>query len=167
MASPTPDFLISSGLYSLHLKSWYNSFNKDQIMIINGEDLINQPGEIIVEIEDFLNVEKYITEENFIYDKKQGFYCIITEENPKKFCVGDHSKHGSSKSEKQSKIDQKSVTFENGSTDNKVGGDDDDEKMVSKESMDKVRQKLRDLYMPFNLELEQMLGKEGFTKNWR
>ena len=168
MASPTPDFLISSGLYSLHLKSWYNSFpqNQNQIMVVNGQDLIEQPGQVIEEIEDFLNVEKFITSDNFIYDKKQGFYCIVTKENPKKFCVGDHSKHGSSRSIKDNKRSQRLVTFEGGSSDS---GDSDisspDE--VSKETMDKLREKLLDLFMPFNLELEQMLGKEGFTKNWR
>merc|ERR1712173_276939 len=84
--------------------------NKDQISIINGNDLINNPGQVIEEIQDFLNVDKFITKDNFVYDKKQGFYCIKTNENPKKFCVGDHSKHGSSRSLK--KRDQKTVSFD-------------------------------------------------------
>ena len=42
------------------------------MMIINGEELITNPAKIILEAQDFMNLDPIIKEENFIFDKEKG-----------------------------------------------------------------------------------------------
>ena len=42
------------------------------MMIINGEELIKNPAKIILEAQDFMNLDPIIKEENFIFDKEKG-----------------------------------------------------------------------------------------------
>ena len=42
------------------------------MMIINGEELITNPAKIILEAQDFMNLEPIIKDENFIFDKEKG-----------------------------------------------------------------------------------------------
>ena len=41
-------------------------------MIINGEELITNPAKIILEAQDFMNLDPIIKEENFVFDKEKG-----------------------------------------------------------------------------------------------
>ena len=72
--SHTPEAsIISNGLYWVHIKEWLEiGFQKDQMMIINGEELITNPAKIILEAQDFMNLDPIIKEENFIFDKEKG-----------------------------------------------------------------------------------------------
>ena len=57
----------------MHIKEWLEiGFKKEQMMIINGEELITNPAKIILEAQDFMNLDPIIKEENFIFDKEKG-----------------------------------------------------------------------------------------------
>lgn len=45
------------GLYGSHLKSWYENFNQEKILIIDHKDLLKNPKQTICNIFDFLEIE--------------------------------------------------------------------------------------------------------------
>ena len=51
------------------------------MMIINGEELIKNPSKIILEAQDFMNLDPIIKEENFIFDKEKGTVSKKINEN--------------------------------------------------------------------------------------
>ena len=42
---------VSKGLYALQLKQWLEYFSLDQFMIINGDELVRNPGEMLEEFQ--------------------------------------------------------------------------------------------------------------------
>ena len=79
--SHTPEAsIISNGLYWLHIKEWLKiGFKKEQMMIINGEELITDPAKVILEAQDFMNLNPFIRRENFRYDNEKGIVSKIIE----------------------------------------------------------------------------------------
>jgi [heparan sulfate]-glucosamine 3-sulfotransferase 5 len=70
------DELINPGRYIIHYKRWLKYFPKEQILVLNGDNLLKKPYEEVKMVEKFLNSSSYIQSQNFVYDKKKGFFCI-------------------------------------------------------------------------------------------
>lgn len=70
--------LITNGLYYLHLKNWLLHFSLEQMLMVNGEELLIRPWNVIKEIQDFLEIPRLIIESNFTYNHDRGLYCIDT-----------------------------------------------------------------------------------------
>ena len=89
--SHTPEAsIISNGLYWVHIKEWLDvGFKKEQMMIINGEELITNPAKIILEAQDFMNLDPIIKKENFVFDKEKGTAFKIS-------IFGRHDENGAS-----------------------------------------------------------------------
>ena len=68
--------VISAGMYSTHIKNWLKYFSMDQILILNGEELVKYPYNEVKKLETFLNLKPLIKEEHFVYKEDRGFYCI-------------------------------------------------------------------------------------------
>lgn len=68
--------VIRNGLYYVHLKEWLKYFPLNQILFVNGEELIRNPYIEIERVEKFLNLKPIIKETHFIYNFKKGFPCI-------------------------------------------------------------------------------------------
>ena len=79
--------IFTKGLYVEHLKKWYSYFPKEQIHIVDGENLIRDPIEELQLIEDFLGLEHRITKENLYFNKTTGFYCMRKDYKDKWRCV--------------------------------------------------------------------------------
>ena len=141
-APPAPDFLLTGGAYSTHLSRWYEHFSKDQIHLVNGVDLINDPGGVMVDIAEFMNVDPLINKDHFVKNDELGFYCIKSDGKKDQFCVGDHSKHGKSRRNKSASSDRLNKISENS------------------------RFRLEDFYAPFLDELEMMTGRKDFRTSW-
>ena len=75
-APPAPEFLLTGGAYSTHLSRWYKHFSKDQIHLVNGAELTKDPGGVMMDIAEFMNVDPLINREHFVMDEEKGFYCI-------------------------------------------------------------------------------------------
>ncbi|XP_065065873.1 heparan sulfate glucosamine 3-O-sulfotransferase 5-like [Rhopilema esculentum] len=67
---------IQNSLYSNHLKRWLKYFPMRQIHIVNGDDLIKHPGEEVIKVQKFLNLDVEITKQDFFFSKKKKFYCL-------------------------------------------------------------------------------------------
>ena len=68
--------MLNVSLYAENLRKWYEYFPKSQIHIVDGDRLITDPLEEIVDVENFLNLEHSITKDNLKYDQEKGFYCM-------------------------------------------------------------------------------------------
>ena len=69
---------INKSMYDVHYERWLKWFKKEQILIVNGEELITHPVTELSKVEAFLNLRHYFTKEMFIFNKEKGFYCWKT-----------------------------------------------------------------------------------------
>ena len=55
------------------MKNWLDAgFTRDQMLILNGEELIANPSKVILKAQDFMGLEPMIKEENFVFDHDKG-----------------------------------------------------------------------------------------------
>ena len=66
---------IYKSMYDIHYQRWLEWFKKEQIFVMNGEELITNPASQLSKIEEFLNVPHYFNKEMFHFDDDKGFYC--------------------------------------------------------------------------------------------
>ena len=66
---------IHTGCYSDPLSVWLHRFKRDQLLILDGEILIQKPYVELQKVEAFLGLPRYFTQDMFHYNKKKGFYC--------------------------------------------------------------------------------------------
>jgi [heparan sulfate]-glucosamine 3-sulfotransferase 5 len=66
---------IRISIYHHHFERWLQVFKQDQILIVDGDNLIKDPVSEIKIIESFLGLEHRITKENFYFNKTRGFFC--------------------------------------------------------------------------------------------
>lgn len=67
---------MQTGLYSVYLKNWLRYFPRDQIHIVNGDNLIRDPGAELVKVQRFLNIEVLINRNDFVFQSIKRFYCL-------------------------------------------------------------------------------------------
>lgn len=66
---------ISVSMYDVHFKNWLRYFKRSQILIVDGDSLINNPLHELKKAESFLQVERFFDENMFYYNQTKGFYC--------------------------------------------------------------------------------------------
>ena len=55
------------------MKNWIKAgFRRDQMLILNGEELIANPTKVILKAQDFMGLEPLIKEQNFVFDDEKG-----------------------------------------------------------------------------------------------
>ncbi|KAM7343707.1 heparan sulfate 3-O sulfotransferase-A isoform 1-T14 [Cochliomyia hominivorax] len=67
---------LSISMYHLHLHRWLEVFPREQILIVNGDRLIDDPVSQLKKIESFLGIEHRITSNHFYFNETKGFYCL-------------------------------------------------------------------------------------------
>lgn len=82
-----PGSTIGVGMYHQYISNWLTLFNKSQIHIIDGDKLLTNPASELGKIEDFLNIEHYLTVDKFNWNETKGYYCFKTEDMPSDFCL--------------------------------------------------------------------------------
>lgn len=64
------------------MKNWLKAgFRRDQMLILNGEELIANPAKVILKAQDFMGLEPLIKEQNFVFDNEKGisrFSTLVT-----------------------------------------------------------------------------------------
>ncbi|XP_033101774.1 heparan sulfate glucosamine 3-O-sulfotransferase 5-like [Anneissia japonica] len=76
--------LIDTGIYVKYLRRWYEKFPRDQILVMDGIDLIKNPCKAMKSVEDFLGLQPHFTEKHFYFDPVKHFYCLAL---PVKACM--------------------------------------------------------------------------------
>lgn len=70
-------------MYHLHLHRWLEVFPREQILIVNGDQLIEDPLSQLQRIETFLGIPHRITNNNFYFNETKGFYCLRNDNSEK------------------------------------------------------------------------------------
>ncbi|KAI1884360.1 hypothetical protein AGOR_G00225610 [Albula goreensis] len=76
------------GLYAQHLEAWLRYFPLAQMLFVSGEGLIRDPAEEMARVQDFLGVQREVTEKNFYFNQTKGFPCLRKEAGSKPHCLG-------------------------------------------------------------------------------
>ena len=101
---------LRNGLYAVFLKRWLRYFPREQIHIVNGDEFIKRPGNEVMKVQKFLNLDMQIDETDFVYNKTKQFYCIKN-----KFVDRQTKRHkdsiclGKSKGRKHPNVSQKTL----------------------------------------------------------
>ena len=67
--------VLTVSLYDVHYQRWLEYFSKDQILVVNGDALIDGPLEELKRAESFLGVPSYFNDSMFYFNDTKGFYC--------------------------------------------------------------------------------------------
>lgn len=70
---------IQRSLYDVHMAKWLQYFSNDQIHIVNGDTLIQNPLPELQKVEHFLCLSPKIMPSNFYFNQTKGFYCMRNE----------------------------------------------------------------------------------------
>ncbi|CAH0554382.1 unnamed protein product [Brassicogethes aeneus] len=70
---------LAISVYHNYLHRWLEVFPREQILIVNGDLLIEDPVLQIQKIERFLGLEPRIGTQNFYFNETKGFYCLRNE----------------------------------------------------------------------------------------
>ena len=82
---------VNISKYVVHLKRWLGYFPRNQIHIVNGDNLIINPVEEIEKIETFLGLEHKVTKDKVYFDRDKGFFCYIVGDAPQ--CLSSSKGH--------------------------------------------------------------------------
>ncbi|XP_077994393.1 heparan sulfate glucosamine 3-O-sulfotransferase 1-like [Glandiceps talaboti] len=74
---------IYRGRYSDYIKHWLEYFGLERMLIVDGSEFKVNPVSAIQQVESFLNLQPYFTDNIFYFNETKGFYCIKTPE----FCM--------------------------------------------------------------------------------
>jgi [heparan sulfate]-glucosamine 3-sulfotransferase 5 len=70
---------LAISVYHNYLHRWLEVFPREQILVVNGDLLIEDPVSQIQKIERFLGLEPRIGTHNFYFNETKGFYCLRNE----------------------------------------------------------------------------------------
>ena len=86
-----PSHILTSGFYALHLSRWLDVYSKStDLLVLNGEDLMNQPGRVIERVQTFLGLPKLLLESDYVRDSENGTYCLKHPITAKMNCIGKY-----------------------------------------------------------------------------
>uniref|UniRef100_A0A4W3GU23 Sulfotransferase n=1 Tax=Callorhinchus milii TaxID=7868 RepID=A0A4W3GU23_CALMI len=91
----TTDLIDSSwspiwiGMYAQHLDNWLQYFPLSQMHFVSGERLISDPCGELGKVQDFLGLQRIITDEHFFFNETKGFPCLKKPQgHGKPHCLG-------------------------------------------------------------------------------
>lgn len=70
---------LAISVYHNFLHRWLEVFPREQLLIVNGDLLIEDPVPQLKRIERFLGLESRIGTHNFYFNETKGFYCLRNE----------------------------------------------------------------------------------------
>ncbi|KAK2865605.1 hypothetical protein Q7C36_001661 [Tachysurus vachellii] len=76
------------GLYATHLERWLTYYPPGQLMIIDGQQLRNDPAAVMDEVQKFLGISPYFSySQALTFDPQKGFWCQLLDGGRTK-CLG-------------------------------------------------------------------------------
>ena len=69
---------VRRSMYYKHMLRWLQFFDLNQIHIVNGENLVENPVFELQKVETFLGLNHELNDERFYYNVTRGFYCMKT-----------------------------------------------------------------------------------------
>ena len=85
---PNNGFLWRSTYIEI-IKEWLKYFPKEQLLILDSDELIRNPVQSMKRTEKFLGIRPYLDSSMFVRNKKTGFFCIREEKGKERLhCLG-------------------------------------------------------------------------------
>lgn len=84
--------IINVSMYDVHFERWLKYFSLSSILVVNGDQLVLNPFDVVSQVEKFLGVEKYFTKEMFYFNATKGFYCWKKNSDSTR-CLGSSKGH--------------------------------------------------------------------------
>ena len=78
--------LVKTGLYAEHLRRYLQYFSMEQIHVVDGNTFGKYPWKELALVENFLNIDPYLSEDKFSFNATKGFYCLKTSSG--EACLG-------------------------------------------------------------------------------
>lgn len=78
---------LAISVYHNYLHRWLEVFSREQLLVVNGDLLIEDPVSQIQKIERFLGLDPRIGTHNFYFNETKGFYCLRNETSDR--CLKD------------------------------------------------------------------------------
>ena len=79
--------MVNTSLYDIHFQHWLEWFNRSEILVIDGDQLIETPLLVLKEAEKFLECESFFKKSMFYPNpRKPSFYCLRVNNVP--HCLG-------------------------------------------------------------------------------
>lgn len=69
-------YTFAHGIYAYYIKRWMKVFPPNRLLIVDGEELLQDPGSVIESLQDFLHIPKVLLKQDFIRHPKTGLYCL-------------------------------------------------------------------------------------------
>lgn len=79
--------VLQRSMYSVYYKKWTELFSPRQIHIVDGDAFVKNPARELEQIEIFLKIPHYLTEDMFVRNESKGFYCAVKTSGVK--CLND------------------------------------------------------------------------------
>ncbi|ENN80692.1 hypothetical protein YQE_02894, partial [Dendroctonus ponderosae] len=70
---------LAISVYHRFLHRWLEVFPREQLLVVNGDQLIDDPLPQLQRIERFLGLEPRISAHNFYFNETKGFFCLRNE----------------------------------------------------------------------------------------
>ena len=79
---------IRVSLYSRYIDQWLLHFPRDQLLFLSGEDLIRQPGDVMLHVQRFLKLSEVINQQHFSFNTTKRFPCLLKpKDNGRAHCL--------------------------------------------------------------------------------
>ena len=82
--------IVSVGFYYEYLKEYYKMYKPEDILILSGAEMKQDPYLVMHQLESFLGVRHYLGKSKFVKNKANGMYCV-RKTSDKTICI-PHSK---------------------------------------------------------------------------
>ncbi|CAG5103412.1 Oidioi.mRNA.OKI2018_I69.chr1.g762.t1.cds [Oikopleura dioica] len=71
-----PANFLTRGAYGYHIRHWFKYFPRDQILILNENDLRKEPWKVLNKVQEFADVDQLINISSFVKNETSGWYCL-------------------------------------------------------------------------------------------
>ena len=71
--------LVKDSVYVMHMKRWLKYFPLKQILVLNGDELIQNPYLVMNKIEKFLHLERFFRPDYFTFHSIKRFHCLSSK----------------------------------------------------------------------------------------
>lgn len=68
--------IVSRGVYVYDVARFLASYPRQDVLIVTGRELIVNPAQVMINIQNLLHVPTFIGRSNFVINKATGFYCL-------------------------------------------------------------------------------------------
>ena len=93
-----PPSIILRGAYAYFLEHYRKYFPRENMLVLNTDDLKKEPARLTIETQKFLGVPVTVDERNFVFNQTSGQYCTIGEAPDRPVCMRDKKNRSHDKS---------------------------------------------------------------------